>query len=470
MTEQTTIPKASRRILPYLFLLYVVSYLDRGNVAFAKLPMVADLGFSESVFGLGAGLFFVGYVLVGIPSVLVAVRWSVRRWLGCILVIWGCCTVLVGFVNTPLEFYGARFALGMAEAGFFPIVILYLSNWFPARVRAGALSGLIVAAPVSFVISAPVSAACMSISWFGMDGWRWIFILQGLPAVILGFVTPYYLSDRPSEALWLKPEERDWLSMEMTREAELKRASNTISIRQALTSRYVLVLAAALCLVVLASYGYILWLPTTIQQHSGGSNQQSTLLSVIPFLMATLTVQAAARSSDRRRERKLHTAVPLVVAGLSFAMITLPGQSFLVTMAWLSITGMSLWAWSPSFWVLPTITMGESAAAASIGFINTIGNVGGFLGPSIVGYILSAGRSPSVAVLFLSLCFIASGALILSLRVPKGTHDQQERTSGEALPVTSKHEDHGARDDSSVAWNYGPRRTDSMAMGTHPHG
>ena len=252
-----------------------------------------------------------------------------------------------------------------------------------------------------------------------MAGWRWIFILQGLPAVILGFITPLYLSDRPSEALWLEPEERNWLSNELTRENEMKRRASNTTVRQALTSRYVLIIAGALSLIVLASYGYIFWLPTTIQQHSGLSNVQSTLLSAIPFLMATLTVQVTAKSSDRRRERKLHAAVPLLIAGFSFAMITLPGQSFIITMIWLSITGMSLWTWAPPFWVLPTITMGESAAAASIGFINTIGNVGGFLGPSIVGYMLSAGLSPSVAVLFLSLCFVAAGALILTLRVPK---------------------------------------------------
>jgi MFS transporter, ACS family, tartrate transporter len=417
--EKKTIAKASKRILPFLFILYVVSYLDRGNVAFAKLPMLADLRFSESVFGFGAGLFFVGYVIMGIPSVLVAERWSARRWLGRILIIWGCCTVLLGFVKTPFQFYSARFLLGMAEAGFFPIVIVYLSNWFPARVRAAALSGLIVAVPVSFVISAPLSAACMSISWFGVAGWRWIFILQGLPAVFLGFITPRYLSDRPSEALWLEPEERHWLSKELAREVASKRKNSHVTVRQALTSRYVLMLAAALCLIVLASYGYILWLPTTIQQHSGRSTVESTLLSAIPFIVATLSVQLTAQSSDRLRERKLHTAIPLIVAGLSFAMITIPGQSFVVTMIWLSITGMMLWAWSPPFWVLPTITMGESAAAASIGFINTIGNVGGFIGPSLVGYMLSAGRSPSVAVLFLSVCFVASGVLILALRVPK---------------------------------------------------
>lgn len=419
MIEKKTIAKASKRILPFLFILYVVSYLDRGNVAFAKLPMLADLRFSESVFGFGAGLFFVGYVIMGIPSVLVAERWSARRWLGRILIIWGCCTVLLGFVKTPFQFYSARFLLGMAEAGFFPIVIVYLSNWFPARVRAAALSGLIVAVPVSFVISAPLSAACMSISWFGVAGWRWIFILQGLPAVFLGFITPRYLSDRPSEALWLEPEERHWLSKELAREVASKRKNSHVTVRQALTSRYVLMLAAALCLIVLASYGYILWLPTTIQQHSGRSTVESTLLSAIPFIVATLSVQLTAQSSDRLRERRLHTSIPLIVAGLSFAMITIPGQSFVVTMIWLSITGTMLWAWSPPFWVLPTITMGESAAAASIGFINTIGNVGGFIGPSLVGYMLSAGRSPSMAVLFLSVCFVASGVLILALRVPK---------------------------------------------------
>lgn len=436
MTEQPAVAKASKRILPFVFVLYVVSYLDRGNVAFAKLPMLADLKFSESVFGFGAGLFFVGYMMMGIPSVMVAERWSARRWLGRILVIWGCCTVLLGFVNTPIQFYGARLLLGMAEAGFFPIVILYLSNWFPARARAAALSGLIVAVPVSFVISAPLSAACMSISWFGIAGWRWIFILQGLPAVILGFITPLYLSDRPSEALWLQPEERDWLSRELTQEAEFKRANSPLTIRQALTSRYILVLAIALCLVVLASYGFILWLPTTIQQHSKLSVIQATLLSAIPFIMATLTVRAAARSSDRRKERKLHTAVPLIVAGISFAMITWSGQPFVVTMIWLCVTGMSLWAWAPPFWVLPTITIGESAAAASIGFVNTIGNAGGFIGPSLVGYMLSAGQSPSVTVLFLSVCFIASGALICTLRVPKAFSDRME-TGADAASLTS---------------------------------
>jgi ACS family tartrate transporter-like MFS transporter len=309
------------------------------------------------------------------------------------------------------------------------VVIVYLSHWFPAPMRARALSGLILAVPVSFVIGAPLSAACLSISWFGMAGWRWIFILQGLPAILLGFVTPFYLADRPAEAKWLDPGEREWLTRELACEAELKRRASSPTMREALTSRYVLVLSLALCLIVLASFGYIFWLPTTIQKHSGRSTLESTLLSAIPFVLASLVVRPAAKSSDRRRERKLHTAIPLIVAGLSFAMITLPGQGFPVTMMWLSITGMALWAWSPPFWVLPTITLGDSAAAASIGLINSIGNVGGFLGPSIVGYLASGGRS-SVAILFLSSCFIAAAGLILTLRVAQPVPETASTTLG----------------------------------------
>ena len=289
--EHPAIGKASRRILPLLFVLYIVAYLDRANVAFAKLPMTADLGFSDSVFGLGAGLFFVGYILLEIPSAIIAERWSARLWLSRILVTWGLLTVLIGFVRTPMQFYTARFLLGLAEAGFFPVVIVYLSHWFPARARARAFSGLILAVPVSFVLGAPLSAACMSISWFGMAGWRWIFILQGAPAILLGFITPFCITDKPHQAKWLEPEEREWLAEELAREAELKRQQGNFSIGQALRSPYVLVLSLALSLVVLASYGYIFWLPTTIQKFSGRSTVVSTLLAAAPFIVASFAVR-----------------------------------------------------------------------------------------------------------------------------------------------------------------------------------
>jgi ACS family tartrate transporter-like MFS transporter len=412
---QRAVSKSSRRILPFLFCMYIVAYLDRANVTFAKLPMMADLGFSEAVFGLGAGLFFLGYFVLEIPGAIIVERRSARLWLARIMISWGVFTVLIGFVRTPAQFYGARFLLGLAEAGFFPGMIVYLTHWFPARVRASAMAGLILGVPISFVLGAPISAACLSFHALGMPGWRWIFILQGLPAVILGIVAPFYLTDRPADALWLDSDEREWLTAEIQREQALKRKLSPPTIWQALAMPHVLWLALALCLIVIASYGYIFWLPTTVQKHSGFSTSHATLLSAVPFACATAGVWWMGRSSDRTRERKLHTAIPLLVAGASFLMITAPGQPFTATFGWLCLTGLSLWAWAPSFWVLPTLTLGESVGAASIGFINSIGNLGGFLGPSIVGCLLASGRSFSTAVIFLCACFFAAAAILALL-------------------------------------------------------
>jgi ACS family tartrate transporter-like MFS transporter len=413
--SERAVAKASRRILPLFFVMYVVAYLDRANVAFAKLPMVADLRFSEAVFGLGAGMFFIGYFVLEIPGAIVIERWSARLWLARILITWGIATVLVGFVRTPAQFCGARFALGLAEAGFFPGIIVYMTHWFPVSVRARAMAGLILAVPISFVVGAPVSTACLSLHAFGISGWRWIFILQGVPAIGLGIVTPFYLADRPRDADWLDADEREALTAELERERQVKQKAGRIGIWGALTSPRVMLLAIALCLIVIASYGYIFWLPTTIQNHSGLSTSRVTLLSAIPFACATVAVWFMGRSSDRRGERKLHTAIPLMVAGASFLMITIPEQSFTVKFVWLCITGFSLWAWAPSFWVLPTLTLGETAGAASIGFINSIGTLGGFLGPTLVGYLLAGGRSYSRAVQLLCGCFFAAGVILALL-------------------------------------------------------
>jgi MFS transporter, ACS family, tartrate transporter len=410
--------KVSRRVLPFFFLLYIVAYIDRANVAFAKLPMVADLGFSEAVFGFGAGVFFLGYFLLEIPGAVIVERWSARLWISRILITWGACTVLVGFIRTANEFYIARFLLGLAEAGFFPGVIVYMSHWFPARDRGRALAGFILAVPISFVVGAPLSTWCMSIDWFGIPGWRWIFILQGLPAILLGCVTPFYLTDRPKDAKWLRPEERDWLDEELREEREQKRSTGHFSILQALRQRYVLTLAAALFCVVLATYGFILWLPTTIQKASGLSTSESTLLSTLPFLAATISVWYSGRSSDRSGKRKLHTVVPLVGCAVFFALTRIPDQPLPITILWMCLTGLMLWAWAPSFWVLPTLKLGETAAAASIGFINSIGNLGGFVGPWFVGALLTSQGSYTTAVAVLCSCFLLAATLIGSLRIP----------------------------------------------------
>ena len=414
-----TVAKVSRRIIPYFFVLYIIAYIDRANVAFAKLSMQADLGFSEAVFGLGAGIFFIGYFLLEIPGCLIVERWSARLWISRILISWGICTVVIGFINTPRQFYIARFFLGLAEAGFFPGAIVYFTHWFPPRERARALAGFILGVPISFLVGAPLSAWCLSIDWFGLAGWRWIFILQGLPAILFGFISLFYLTDRPKDAKWLEPAERKWLDEELRQESERKKAAfGHVGVFQALRQRHVLTLAAVLWCVVLANYGVVLWLPTTIQRASGFSNVRSTLYSTLPFLVATLSVWYLGRSSDRTGERKLHTAIPLFLCGVFFALSVIPGQSFPLVMVWLCLTGLMLWAFAPSFWVLPTLTLGQSAAAASVGLINSIGNLGGFVGPSVAGYLLSGNTPYWAAMLFLCAGFFVAGALVLSLKIP----------------------------------------------------
>lgn len=409
--------------------------MDRANVSFAKLAMSADLGFSEAVYGFGAGIFFLGYFLLEIPGALIIERWSARLYMSRILITWGICTVFEGLVHTPKQFYFARFCLGLAEAGFFPGTLVYLSHWFAPQMRARALSGFIFSVPVSFVIGAPVSALCLSLHWFGLPGWRWLFILQGIPAVLCGILAPFCLADRPRNAAWLEAAEREWLQGELDRERQLKQSRGAVSVWNVLTNRMVWLLAAALFLIVLASYGYIFWLPTAIQKASGYSVVSSTMLSAIPFCAAAIMLIFMGRSSDRTGERKLHSAVPLLLAALSFSAVALPGQSFSLTMLWLTLTGALLWAWTPSFWVLPTIVLGDSAAALSLGLINSIGNLGGFVGPTVVGFTLTKWHSYSFVVWFLSGAFVLAGVLILIAPLPssaRGSHYERSAIASKA--------------------------------------
>ncbi len=423
--------KVTRRILPFLLVLYVVAYLDRANVSFAKVSMSADLGFSEAVYGFGAGVFFLGYFLLEIPGALLVERWSARIWISRILITWGICTVCEGFARTPTQFCVARFCLGLAEAGFFPGVMVYLTHWFPQRDRAGAFSGFILSVPISFVIGAPLSALCLSLHWLGLPGWRWLFILQGIPAIICGVITPFYLTDRPGSCRWLDAGERDWLTAQLEEEKRAQRCSVSVSALSAFTKGSVWLLAGALFLIVLASYGYIFWLPATIQKASGLSSAVSTLLSALPFCAAALAVVLMGRSSDRRGERKLHASVPLLLAAVFFTAATVPHQPFVLTALWLTLTGSMLWAWAPSFWVLPTLMLGESAAAASLGLINAAGGLGGFVGPTAAGYILSAGGSFSSVIWLLSGALVLAAVLILFARIPSAANGGRYDRAGD---------------------------------------
>ena len=266
--REQVLKKTSRRILPFFFALYIVAYLDRANVAFTKLDMVEDLRFSEEVFGFGAGVFFLGYFLLEIPGALIVERWSARLWLARIMITWGLITVLTGWVESASQFYVARFLLGLAEASFFPGLIVYMTHWFPLKDRARAMAGLIAAVPVSFALGAPISALILKLTWLNLAGWRWVFILEGLPGVVFGLITLFYLTDRPSQATWLSTEERDWLTTELERERQEKRARGHAPFWNAFLQRNVLLLSLVLFLVVIASYGYLFWLPTNIQKAS----------------------------------------------------------------------------------------------------------------------------------------------------------------------------------------------------------
>jgi len=408
--------KIAWRILPFVFVLYIIAYLDRANVAYAKMTMMADRGFSEAVFGFGAGIFFVGYLLFEIPGALIVERWSARRWMARILITWGLCAVLVGFVRTASQFYVARFLLGLAEGGFFPGILVYLTHWFCARDRARALSGLIIAIPVSLSLGAPVSALIMQLNWSSVAGWRWVLILEGLPAILFGIITIFYVTDHPRDASWLEPEEREWITAELEAEKQAKRAAGQVSILQALRNRDVLLLAFALFFVNIGTYAFVFWLPTTVQRVSGQSAIFSTALSALPFVVAVVSVVWLGRSSDLRGEHKWHTAVPLGLAALFFTLSAPAETPFLVAMLWLCATGAVLFAWAPSFWVLPTLTLGESAAAASLGLINSVGNLGGFVGPSVVGYLMSRSSSHTVTTGFLALSFVMGAAMVLAVR------------------------------------------------------
>jgi ACS family tartrate transporter-like MFS transporter len=380
--------------------------------------MMADQGFSEAVFGFGAGIFFVGYLLFEIPGALIVERWSARRWIARILITWGFCAVIVGFVRTPAQFYTARFFLGLAEGGFFPGIIVYLTHWFCARDRARAVAAFILAIPVSLSLGAPMSALILRLDWFGFAGWRWVFILEGLPAVVLGAIALVYLTDHPRQAGWLEPEERKWIIAELEGEQRMKRATTQVSILQALRKRNVVSLALALFFANIGGYAFVFWLPSTVQKASGRSAIFSTSVSALPFVVAVVSLILAGRSSDLRRERKWHTAIPLALAGLFFSLSAL-GGTFPVVMLSLCATGAMLFAWSPSFWVLPTLTLGESAAAASFGLINSVGNLGGFVGPSVVGYLLSRNTSHALITGLLGSSFVMGAVLILGVRIQR---------------------------------------------------
>jgi D-galactonate transporter len=408
------------RIMPYLFVLYIIAFLDRVNVGYAALTMKDDLGFTDDVMGLGAGIFFLGYFILEIPGSILVEKWSARGWIARIMISWGIIAILMGFIHTKNQFYIARFVLGAAEAGFFPGIIVYFSHWFRYADRAKAVAMFMGAIPIANIIGSPLSGLLLDVRWLGLAGWRWLFIIEGAPAIIFGVITIFYLTDRPHQAHWLPDDERDWLVGELEREKQEKQAKHSLSVLQAFRHREVILLTLAYFFMVTAVYGFNFWLPSMIKKlYTGSSNLVVTLLSAPPYCLALVAILLIGWSSDRTKERRWHTALSMIAAslGLFFSVVAQDHTAFAFTMFCLAAAGM--YAYLPGFWALPTSFLTGTAAAASIGLINSFGNLGGFVGPYVVGYLSQRTGSFLGGVLYLSFSALLAAGLIVALRATK---------------------------------------------------
>jgi ACS family tartrate transporter-like MFS transporter len=414
------------RLLPFVFLLYVVNYIDRVNVSFANLRMSADLGFSDRVYGLGVGVFYLTYVLFEIPGAIIVERWSARKWIARIMISWGVVTILTGFVHNATQFYAARFFLGIAEASFFPGMIVYLTHWFCSRDRSRSIACLYAAVPAASLVGSPIAGWLLGVHWWQLSGWRWLFILEGAPAIILGIVTLFYLADWPAQARWLPDDERGWLINELQTELEAKKRIREYTITQAFCDRRVLLLIIAFFLAISGTLGNIYWIPTFVKRLSGFSDRGVTSLLIIPALIGIAGMLANGWHSDKSAERRLHTAIPLFAAGLMYGLLIPARHDFALAISFLLLGSGIFYAFLPLFWSIPTMILSESAAAATFGLINSIGQLGGFAGPYMIGFLNDRTHSLTASFGFISLVYVAAASLILCLRI----HDPLQTSPG----------------------------------------
>ncbi|HSP61753.1 MAG TPA: MFS transporter [Pyrinomonadaceae bacterium] len=402
------------RLLPFLFLLYVANYLDRTNIAYATLGMKGDLGLTDSVFGTASGIFFIGYFALQIPGALLVERWSARLLLAITLITWGALTTLTGLVRTPVELYGARFLLGAAEAGFFPGVIVYLSHWFIYQDRAKALARFMAAIPIGFMIGGPIAGAILGAHWFGITGWRWLFLLEGVPAIVLGITALFVLPDWPRDARWLPPDENDWITARLDAERHSKAHAVQMTIWQALRHPAVLVLTAGLFFTYTGGYAFWFWFPTMLQRFTGWTDvQRIGWIGAIPFVAGLIGMLLLGSSSDRTAERRWHFAIPQLTAALALSMWFFLPHSNGLLIAVFSLVGFGTVAYLPSFWALPSTFLTNSAAAAAVGFINCTASIGGFVGPKIIGNLSQESGSFSSGFIFMIACWIVAAVLVL---------------------------------------------------------
>jgi ACS family tartrate transporter-like MFS transporter len=433
-----TIAERTRRrvalhLIPYLFFLYILAYLDRVNVSVAQLGMEKQLtegglGFERDVIGIGAGIFFWGYWILEVPSTITVVRWGARWVFVRILVLWGLCAALLGTIGTPFagqllgwlpylddpqyQFYFLRFMLGFFEGGFFPSVIVYLSLWFRQEDRAKAIAGFMIAIPVSSMLGMPISARLLRVEWLGLEGWRWVFILEGIAPIIAGFVTVFLLPDRPHKAAWLPLDERLWLEEELRNELKSKKHDENSQKMQHL--HVILLLTVVYFMLNLTSYGLSMFLPAIIKAQSGLSSEAASYVASFPYLVALVGMLVNGWHSDYTRERYWHVAIPLALLSAGIFGAALTDQIGIAPVVFMIfVVGPVLYAHLPAFWPIPTMFLGSTTAAAAIGFINMIGNLGGSIGPMIVGAVARDQASFAPALLRIAPWPLAGAVIIV---------------------------------------------------------
>ncbi len=385
LLEQQAVRKITWRLIPFLMLLYFVAFLDRINVGFAALTMNKDVGLTSQMFGLGAGIFFLGYFAFEVPSTVILHKVGARFWIGRVMITWGLVSVAMAFTRGPISFYVLRFLLGLAEAGFFPGIILYLSYWFPENHRSVVTAMFMAAAPIAGFIGSPISAALMQFNGLlGLRGWQWLFLLEGIPALVLGFITFRFLTDRPADAAWLTADERDWLSFAIQHEQTAINDARRHNALRALVDWKVLALSLAYFGTSAGLYTIGFWAPLIIKG-LGFSVFRVGLLVAIPNLIAVVGMVLWSRNSDRTGERYWHAALACLIAAIGMAIAARAGSSAVLAIAGLSLTAFGVSAAKPPLWCLPTNFFGGTAAAASIGLINSLGTLGGFAGPYMIG-------------------------------------------------------------------------------------
>ena len=407
------------RLLPFVSLLYLIQHIDRFNVSFAALRMKAELGLSDSAYGFGASIFVFAYVIFEIPGVILIERWSARKWVARIMVSWGMVTVLTAFIHNATQFYLVRFFLGVAEASFFPGIIVYLTHWFTTKDRARAVAAFYVAAPVAVFLGSAIAGSVLNVHWMGMSGWRWLFIIEGIPAILLGVVTFFYLTDRPSQAKWLPEDERSWITITLATELAAKNSRGRLSFLDACKDSRTVLLVAGYFFFLMGSITNAFWLPTFLQRLSSLPPSTVARLVMLASIGGILGLILNSWSTDRLGEYKWHTIVPVLAAGCCYLLVSAASGQLLVVVILFTLYYFFSQSVYPSFWGIPATFLSETTAAAAFGLIASVGGLGSFLGPSIVGYLNDRTHSLHPSLIFIGCSFLASALILSFVRVSR---------------------------------------------------